>query len=91
MNGVPQVTDAISMPNGELSTPESVTVDLSFLTRPETGKYTLVSVKTWNAATVVLGEVSGPRGVSTANYTVDREGNALVLTVKRPGMRLILR
>jgi hypothetical protein len=89
--GVPQVTDAISMPNGELSTPESVTVDLSFLTRPETGKYTLVSVKTWNAATVALGEVSGPRGVSTANYTVDREGNALVLTVKRPGMRLIVR
>ena len=84
------VTDAISISNGELSTPESVTVDLSFPTRPETGKYTLVSAKVWNATTVSLGEVSGPRGVSTASYSVEREGNLLVLTVQRPGMRIII-
>ena len=84
------VADAISMPNGELSTPEAITVDLSFPTRPETGKYTLVSAKEWNAAAVSIGEASGSRGVSTANYKIEREGNTLVLTVWRPGMRIII-
>ena len=78
------------MPNGELSTPEAITVDLSFPTRPETGKYTLVSAKEWNAAAVSIGEASGSRGVSTANYKIEREGNTLVLTVWRPGMRIII-
>jgi hypothetical protein len=84
------VADAISMPNGELSTPEAITVDLSFPTRPETGKYTLVSAKEWNAAAVSIGDVSGQRGISTANYKIEREGNTLVLTVWRPGMRIII-
>ena len=85
------VTDVISISNGELSTPESVTVDLSFPTRPETGKYTLASAKVWNSTTVSLGEVSGPQCIDGIIYHVEREGNALTLTVWRPGMRLIIR
>ena len=84
------VTDEISLAAGELSTSESLTVDLYFPTRPESGEYTLISAKKWNVASVVLGDVSGPCGIVTAKYSVTRTGNTLILKVWRPGMKVIV-
>ena len=89
-DGSSTVEDAISIANGELSTAESITVDLSFASRPEAGVYELVSAKTWNAATVKLGAIEGP-GSSTVNCSVSRDGNVLYLAVTHPGMRVIVR
>ena len=82
--------DAISIENGELATPEAVTVNLSFASRPEAGVYVLVSAKAWNTATVELGEIEGP-GTSSVNCSICRTGNILYLTVTHPGMRVIVR
>ena len=89
-DGSSVLEDAISIANGELATSEAVTVNLSFASRPEAGVYVLVSAKTWNAATVELGEIEGP-GSSTVNCSVRRDGNVLYLTVTHPGMRVIVR
>ena len=89
-DGSSTLEDAISIANGELSTAESITVDLSFASRPEAGVYELVSAKTWNAATVKLGAIEGS-GSSTVNCSVSRDGNVLYLAVTHPGMRVIVR
>jgi hypothetical protein len=89
-DGSSVLEDAISIESGELATSEAVTVNLSFASRPEAGVYVLVSAKTWNAATVELGEIEGP-GSSSVNCSVSRDGNVLLLTVTHPGMRVIVR
>ena len=89
-DGSSVLEDAIFIANGELATSEAVTVNLSFASRPEAGVYVLVSAKTWNDATVELGEIEGP-GTSSVNCSVSRDGNILLLTVTHPGMRVIVR
>ena len=86
------VEDAISLPDGTLATANALTVDLTFKALPSPGNYTLVSAKSWNAATVSLGDVTGCIGARKASLLrLARSGNELVLQVVDVGTSLVIR